>query len=184
MREQQSTTEDHTVSEQYGVVEQCRAAFMADIARQFINQVTKNKDLPTGMNRNVLKQTEEQLARCVREIRRTTPEHQSIYLDRNLKFEKMLDIATTVFLVARIGIEEKDDIYEEFFGLIIDVADQVFYAQENRKKMHFGKYKALFKMLANEIKADVNRQQGQVLYTTNGDLYLRTTPSIPSPEIS
>lgn len=156
-------------------LDQCRVAFMAVITAQYLDLLMQYQTLPNGMNRNVLKQTADQLHRCVREVKRTTIPHNPHYLDRNLKEPKILDIATVVDAMARIGLEESPDIYEEFLGLMVDCIDSVFYAQQNRKKMHFGKYRLLFESLSKEIKADVNGQPGQFFYNQHKkELYIRT----------
>lgn len=157
-------------------LDQCRAAFMANIASYFIGAMLDHPELPDKLNRNVLRQTVDQLNRCVRELRRSTAEHHHFYLDRNVKRAKMLDLAIVIDCVARIGLEEGSDPYEEFLGLVLDCLDEVFYAQQNRRKMHFPKYKALFNLLIREIHADVNREPSQLLYTHDKQLYMRTAP--------
>lgn len=128
------------------------------------------------MNRNVIKDTGRMMDRMEREIRRTTHNQKlGTYLDRNLKQEKMLDMATLVDLTARIGGEENQEIYDEFLGLLVDCIDKIFYSQSNRRKMHFPKYRALFQLFANELKADVNHVPGQVFFN-KGELFLRTSP--------
>jgi len=164
-------------------LDECRLAFMASITCHFARLLLENGELSKGMNRNVIRQTLDQLERCVREVRRTAVPHNPSYLDRNVKKEKLLDMATIVDLVARVGIEENKDRYEEFLGLVIDCLDEVFYTQSHRRNMHFGKYKALIWLLTDEIKADVNGTPGRVLFTNKRELYLKASATDPSHEI-
>lgn len=182
MKEQKTTSEPIS-TEQYSVVDQMRAAFMAGVAKQYIQMLIPQKTLPSGMNRNVLKQTNDQLERFIREVRRTVPEHKPNYMDRNLDENKLLDLATIIDSIARIGIEERSRFYEEFFGLLVDCIDVVFYSQQHRKNIHFPKYKALFQLFVSEMKSDVNKQPGQVFYSPKGELFLRTAPPIQSPQM-
>jgi len=162
---------------------QCRTAFMAGITLHFLHLLMKESNLPEKLNRNVLRESEEQIYQLVRELRRTAVDHLPSYMDRNLENSKILDMATLVDIIGRIGVEMNDDVYEEFFGLVVDCIDAVFYAQQNRRNLHFGKYKALFKLFTDEVKADVNKQIGQVLYTADKKLFLRTGIPVQSPEI-
>lgn len=154
-------------------LDQCRVAFMAAITSNYLRLLMEHESLPNGMNRNILHQTLSQLERCIREVRRTAIPHEPHYLDRNLKHAKLMDLATAIDAMARIGIEENPEHYEEFFGLMIDCIDGVFYAQQNRKKLHFGKYKALFQLFSDEIKADINGEGGQLVYTNRRELMVR-----------
>lgn len=86
---------------------------------------------------------------------------------------KVWDIGSIVELMTRIGSEEKESIYEEFLALVMEVLNAIYYSQVKRKHMNFGKYRALFKVFTDELIADSNRQDGQVLYK-NGEIYLRT----------
>ena len=54
---------------------QCRTAFMCSIVIQHILDLTE-KNLPKSMNRNILRQTVDQLSRAIREIRHSTPDYQ------------------------------------------------------------------------------------------------------------
>lgn len=158
----------------YVALDECRVAFTAGITLHFLEMLLGNEVLPNGMNRNVLSQTMAQLQRCIREIKRTVIPHEPSYLDRNLKKEKILDLATIIDTVARVGIEEAGSKYEEFLGIVIESLDSVYYAQENRKGLHFGKYKALFKMFSDEVKADVNGTRGQMMYSNQSrQLFVR-----------
>ena len=170
------STQHVTDSPAHVALDQCRVSFMAAITVHFLELLMQHESLPNGMNRNVLKQTLDQLNRCVREVKRTAIPHNPHYLDRNLKQPKILDLATVVDALARVGIEDSPEHYEEFLGILVDCIDAVYYAQQNRRKMHFGKYRALFKLLVDEIQADVNGQPGQLLFTNKKDLFMRTAP--------
>jgi hypothetical protein len=157
---------------------------MASIAHHFIKLVAEHPKYIPEMNLNVVHQTLGQVERFKREIHRTTHDkHEKVYFTKNLKPEKLLDMATIIDAMARIGVEEHQGIYDEFLGLVIDLLDSVFYAQKHRRKMHFGKYKALFALISGELKRDVNHQPGQVLFTNQGELFLRTAPPQTETEI-
>lgn len=179
----QNTQRKPVTPEAYLALDECRAAFMAHIATHFIKILLSHEKLPNGMNRNVIKQTLDQLDRMVREVRKTAIPHNPHYLDRNLKQNKVLDLATIVDTVARIGIEDGGELYEEFVGLVIDCLDTVFYAQTHRRKLYFGKYKALFHLFTEEVKADVNGTGSQVYLSPTKELFLRTNPTDHKHEI-
>lgn len=96
------------------------------------------------------------------------------WLDQELSKDKLRDIATIIEDMTKIGAEENEELYEEFLSLVVDLINAVFYAQTNRKNIHFSKYKALFNVIRDELHADTNRQPGQVWYR-NGELWLRTS---------
>lgn len=154
-----------------------RGVFASAVAKFCLDVVLAHDKLPEEMNRNVIKETAGQLARYEREVRRATHgKHHKIYLDKNLKSEKLLDMCTVLDTMARVGAEEHTDTYQEFLGLVVDLVDRVFYAQKNRKNIHFGKYKALFKLISEEIRRDVNHEPNQLLFTNKGELYFRVVP--------
>lgn len=172
----QSKTQPQPTAEAYLALDECRAAFMANMSVHFIRMLLEHERLPNGMNRNVIKQTADQLERFVREVRKTAVPHNPHYLDRNLKKNKILDIATITDLVARVGIENGGDQYEDFLGLVIDCLDAVFYSQTHRYALYFKKYKALFQLFVDEVKADVNGTGAQVYLSPRKELFLRTNP--------
>jgi hypothetical protein len=160
-------------------LDQCRAAFLSGVAGYFIKALLDHPAQVPGMNRGVLQQSVDQLNRCIREIRKNTLPHEQTYLDQNLKPGKLQDIAAVIEVLSRIGIEEDQRAYEEFLGMILDLVDEVFYAQKNRRKIYFPKYKALFEIISKEIRSDVNDQPGQLLWQ-NKSLYIRTAaPEVP-----
>lgn len=74
------------------------------------------------------------------------------------------DIAAVSDLMQKINIEEGQDMYEEFLGLLLKSLMSILYAQGQRKKIYFQKYKAIFQLLADELKADTDGQPGFFLY--------------------
>ena len=78
--------------------------------------------------------------------------------------DKVIDIARLLDTLIRIGAEEKTEVYNEFLGIIIDALVNTFYAQSHRKRIHFGKYKAIFSLIAEEIRRDVNKEPGLLWY--------------------
>jgi len=104
------------------------------------------------------------------------------WLEKELGKEKLLDVATIIEIMIRIGTEEDDTVYEEFLGLLVENINSVFYAQKNRKNIWFPKYKALFKLIGDELKADTNKLPGQVWYR-GGELWLRTSQPHREPKL-
>ncbi len=99
---------------------------------------------------------------------------QSNWTTCQLDRTKLFDVATLIENVMRIGKEEHQETYEEFFTMIVDLIDAIWYAQENRKRIFFPKYKAIVSMITNELKADVNKRPGQFWY--QGELFIRPMP--------
>ncbi len=159
-----------------------RSVLMMNIGRALINDLSEsNVQLPEGMNRNILKQTVEAMDRYAREIKRTVGKT-GTYFDKYPNWEKVTDITTVAELVYRTGIEEGQSMYSEFQGILIDCIDTVFYSQKHRKNMYFAKYKALFNLIAEEIRCDANRQPGQIRFH-DGELFFRSVPPIHEPKI-
>jgi len=101
------------------------------------------------------------------------------WLVRKPDESKSHDVARLLDMLQRIGNEEGTEEYDEFLGIVIDSIHSVLYAQENRKKIWFGKYKALFKLFSDELRADVNKQEGQ-LFFKSGKIWLRSSqPELP-----
>lgn len=99
----------------------------------------------------------------------TVTSRYSIELDKR----NIWDINSLIELVVTIGNEEKPELYEEFLSMMMDCIGAILYSQVKRKNIHFGKYRALFKLFVEELDADANHQDGQFLYK-NGVIYLRT----------
>ena len=176
-------TQTTTTEQQQNLLDVLRATLMAAVTAQSIGELAESKQLPAGFNKNVAKQTQEQLERFNRELIRTSPKTTPNYLTKAPKVEQLNDIATLVELLHRINVEENQTVYEEFVGIVMDSLWSVFYAQTHRKNLHFGKYKALFKLFSDEVKSDVNHTPGQVLFTQKGELFLRTSAPVHKPNI-
>lgn len=172
-----------TTEQSQNLLDVLRATLMAAVTAQSIGELAESNQLPAGFNRNVAKQTQDQLERFKRELIRTSPKSTPNFLTKAPKLEQLNDIATLIELVHRIGSEENHNTYEEFVGIVLDAIWAVWYAQKNRKNLHFGKYKALFKLFTDEVKADVNHTPAQVLFTQKGELFLRTAAIIPKQNI-
>lgn len=95
------------------------------------------------------------------------PKQGGRWLTQELTKEKLIDIATIDELLTRIGFEEKDSIYEEFFTMVTKLIDTIFHAQEHRKNIHFSKFKGLIELIYEELRRDVNREPGQVWWRNN-----------------
>lgn len=158
-----------------------QAVLMMNISREMIKDLSTSKELPEGMNSNVLRQTLEQMDRFIREVRRTVGKTNT-YLDQVPQGDKVIDSLNVLDVLNRIGMEESQAIYDEFLGMVVDLLDSVFYAQKNRKSIYFNKYKAFFQLVSEELRSDVNHQRGQ-LHFHQGELFLRTTPAIHEPKI-
>lgn len=115
-----------------------------------------------------------------RKILNATPRNGN-WLRSEIRKDKVFDIANTTEMILRLGKEEHAERYEEMLSLIIDCMDTVFYTQKNRGSIYFPKYRALFNLIINELKADViGHEQGQVIYK-NGEIFLRTAaPETPT----
>lgn len=92
---------------------------------------------------------------------------------KQLDKETTYDIATVIDLMRVVREEEGSATYEEFMGLIVSLLNSVFYAQSRRKNIHFPKYKALFDMIAQELKQDTDRKPGLFRYE-NGNIWFCT----------
>jgi len=167
-----------------------QAMLQLRIARTLTEDLLTDKQVPESVNRNIIRQTLEAIDKLQREVNRTIPK--SIpYLENRLHRSKIIDIANVQEMMIRIGVEEKPDVYNEFMGLVVDLLDSVYYAQKHRKNIYLPKYKALFKMIADELKTDVNHERGQVQYlitkntdgSTTSELFLRTAPPVHHPKI-
>lgn len=93
------------------------------------------------------------------------------WLRNDLDKSKLWDISRIIDLMMRIGNEEKDERYEEFMALFVDTFTTIFYSQTNRTNLYFSKYKAMFQLFINEVKADVEGTSKNFVFT-NGSIYL------------
>lgn len=151
------------------------------IVKVLLQDLKDNRKMPDGFNMNVLTDTIGALSRFEREVYRTIPKTDSSF-GKVPRRNRLVDLLTIMDNVQRIGMEEAADKYDEFLGLVIDLLDEVFYAQTNRRKIHFGKYKKLFALIGTELRSDVNGAEGQVLYS-KGSIYLRSAPPHTEPNI-
>lgn len=149
-----------------------QAMLLGRIARTFINDLLTDKQLPASVNKNVIRQTIDAIDKLQREVSRSIPKAIP-YLENRVSRDKIIDIATVIELMVRVGTEERPAMYEDLMGLMVDGFDNVLYAQKHRKSIYFGKYKALYELISNEIRNDVNKQPSQVQYI-QGELFLRT----------
>lgn len=170
-------------TEQQQIVDVLRSNLLSNVDANSLNDLLQSGQLPKGFNKNILQQAIEGLDRVGREVRRTVPKTDQPFLHKVPKAAKLTDIAGVIELLHRIGTEESTHVYDEFLGLLLDSIWSIFYAQEHRKNIHFPKYKALFKLFADEMRADVNRTPSQVLFTTKQELFLRTMPAIQNQEV-
>lgn len=167
---------DVTETEQ-STIDLLQAVLMMNIAANRVGSIL-NSDLPLpdGMNANVLQKTIETMGRFTRETKRTIGKTNS-YLDRLPGEEFILNATTISTLLFRIGIEQGHEMYEEFFGMLIDLVDVVFYAQSHRRALNFPKYRKLVKLITDEVRADVNRTPNQVQYF-QGELFFKSVPPV------
>lgn len=105
------------------------------------------------------------------------------WLRKELDKDKLWDIASIADLMTRINVEEKEEVYEEFMGMLVKCINTIFYAQKNRKNIYFGKYRALFKLFTDELTADVNQQPSQFWFRNrDGLLFFRANPVPEQPQ--
>jgi hypothetical protein len=149
------------------------------VARLYVNSLGDYQQRVPSHILNACMRTSREIGELERKILSATPRTGN-WLRKEINKDKIMDVASVTELILRLGKEEKPAMYEELLSLIIDVMDTVFYTQKARKNIHFPKYKAMFKMITNELKMDVAGQQGQVIYR-NGEIFLRTaSPDTPN----
>jgi hypothetical protein len=101
-------------------------------------------------------------------------DNQFPWLSNELDSSKLWDISALDDLLIRIGTEEKPGFYEEFLGMLVNCLNSILYMQKHRKNINFGKYRALFKLFTDEIEADSNRVDGQLIYK-DGKIFIKTS---------
>lgn len=168
-------TVTHQANEQM-TLDVLRAKAMAQIGVYHL-AILEQRELPLTLNRNIIMQAKQSLERLDREILKHTNGSSIKFLNKNIEQDKLFDIAMVADLMLRIGTEESSQ-YGDFLGLLVDTFQKVYYAQNNRRNLHFGKYKALFNLIKGEIQRDVNREKPMIVYT-QGELFLRTDSSEP-----
>lgn len=162
------------------VLDLLRTVFHLKITRYHIKMVMENNLV--GIDEDKMEDTDRVMLTLIREIKRKVPQViGSEWLEADASSDKLFMAATLVEMVARIGVQEGDHYYEEFTDLVVSLLDEVFYAQNARKKLHFGKYKALFELIRTEIRADINRTndhyEGQIMFKDRA-IWIRTTPQV------
>jgi len=159
-----------------------RAMFMSRIAMKFLDELLSWDHTPEQVKIHA-KSTMESFSKMEKQaLLSTAVKSGPKWLEKELGKEKLLDVGAVIETMIRIGVEETDSIYEEFLSLLIECINSVFYAQENRKNIWFPKYKAMIKLIADELKADTNKQKGQ-LWLRDGELWLRTSQPHHEPKL-
>lgn len=76
----------------------------------------------------------------------------------------LYDISLLIETMVRISKEEDRDFYIEFSQMIFKLVDDIFYSAKNRGHIKFSKYKAIFALIREELKADVDGVPGRIDY--------------------
>lgn len=153
-----------------------RTLLQVRISKMYMNSLVTENDtdiIPDTIRTGVTRVTRE-IVELERKILNHT-DNQFPWLRKEVEKAKLWDIARVNDLMIRIGHEEDQEVYEDFVGMLIECITSIFYSQKTRKKLHLGKYRALFKIFADEVIADSEHRQGQIMHC-NGEIYLRTSP--------
>lgn len=182
---QQTAMVANAIEPQYDrvLLDLLRTVFHLKISRYHI-AMTQEHNL-WQVDNQLLINTDKYLEALIKDIKGRLPKSRKgaewLELEFSPSSDKLFMAATLVEMVARIGVQEGDHYYEEFTDLVVSLLDEVFYAQNARKKLHFGKYKALFELIRTEIRADINRTpehyDGQMMFKDKA-IWIRTTPQI------
>lgn len=102
--------------------------------------------------------------------------------------QAMVDSATIIQQLCKFSGCEDDQEYIELFNIITTCIDNVLDARNKRSKVYFPKYKALIKLITDEVKRDTNREPSQILFrktplAPGGELFLRTAAPEPVHQI-
>jgi hypothetical protein len=167
------------------VLDLLRAIFHLKIARYHIKMIQENN--PLGIDEDKMADTDRVLLTLIREIKKKTYVLQGYEwtdADQSVSPEKLFMISTIAEIIAKIGCKESNRYLEEFTDLVVSLLNEVFYYEQIRKRIFFGKYKALFKMIETELRADANHQantpfEGQINYKDKS-LWIKL-PSFQSP---
>jgi hypothetical protein len=81
-------------------------------------------------------------------------------------------VLATTELLMKIGTEEDSRYYQEFTHLLIELVRSVLFFKDQRRNIHFGKYRKLFQLISDELKTDAVKQPGRFTYL-NGKLEMR-----------
>lgn len=151
------------------------------VAKQYATELlSKNPDANVSIKTGVFR-TVREINELERKILNKT-DNQFPWLRKEVEKDKLWDIGLIVDLITRIGHEESEERYEEFLGLLTDTISTVFYMQTNRSNINFEKYKALFKLITDEIKADTNDGIPNILFR-KGELVMRLDRRVQEQEI-
>ncbi len=184
MSKEQTQQERQKIADELFSVDLKRAVVMTSIARIFLEDVMSRKRLPKQLHPDITGPIRDGMKKLEDVVRSMNPyKDQKMYLDRTLKQDKLLDIATIVDNMLRINVEENQEVYDEFLGMVTDVINEIFYAQKNRRKAHFGKYRALFKFFTDELHADINRLPPRIMFINKQELFFRPAAVIDNSEI-
>lgn len=105
------------------------------------------------------------------------------FFQRKLDQEIQLDIANFTELLCKIGTEQGQEQYEDFLGMVMDLLLTVFDTQSRKNNIYFGKYKALFQFMKEEVKRDQNHEPPHMNNTKEGGLFIRCTSGLPPQEL-
>jgi hypothetical protein len=150
-----------------------RVLFHGRILKAFVEElITKNPDASESIKNGTWRVMREMVT-LERKILNAT-DNQFPWLSNELNSSKLWDISAIDDLLIRIGTEEKPGFYEEFLGMLVSCLNAILYMQENRKNIHFGKYRALFKLFTDEVEADTNRVNGQLIFK-DGKIFIKSS---------
>lgn len=149
--------------EEQGCIDLMYSALFARMAR--INLGFSLKDEIPEQLRTLHTQTIAKLNDFVAQSRKATPAHVNAdWMEARISTEHLWNISLVVTLMLKVGSQEHSETYEEFMGLLVDSFERVFRAQKHRKKIYFPKYRALFKLIADELNRDINGESGKVWF--------------------
>lgn len=89
--------------------------------------------------------------------------------------EVLYNLSLLIEAEVRIAAEENSAAYLEFCNMLNGLLDSVFFSQKNRQRISFSKYKALFKLISDELKADVENHHGKFTYNREDGLCFSVT---------
>lgn len=175
----QTNTEEQAA---LAVLDLLKTVFHLKISRYHIKMVQVNNLFLVDEDK--LEDTDRLLHTLIKEIKRRVPEVTGAeWLEANPSPDKLFAAATIVEMISKIGVQENEFVYEEFLDMVVSLLDVIFYGQKQRKRIHFSKYKALFELIRNEFKADVNGQPGQLEYKDK-TIWFRSVSLVPKTDIS
>jgi len=159
-----------TVTEPKTTGQLLRVLFQGRILKGYITDLLESETVDPNLRLSA-HQTMGQVKRLESLIKQNTEEGTYPWLEKDSDIK--WDIAAVADLMERIHIEEKQSVYDELLALLIQSLTAILYSRDNRKKIYFHKYKAIFQLIAEELKADTDRRSGTFLFD-KGELYIRT----------